>query len=465
LGLGGRWLLKCHRLEEATTNPTDPERQGLLARLAREEDRLVRTGIAVLLALVLAEVAVVQPVVWFAPDLLAGVSQADLKGFVDLLRAVALLGSVVVVAVGLVVGSRLGSPAQPAEETEGQREQRWLWQMLDTFSEGVVAFDHQGRVAFANQAATQLLQRRALPDGTPMAAFADVPRLRTTVAAALLDRRLETVELRTPGPPSRTLLARAAPCEDGAMLLMVDITDMRAAVEAREAFLSDAAHELRTPVAGISMGLEALSMGGLDDPTSAASLLGGVERQAARLQNLLEGLLSLARLESGAAPLELQPVWVREAALAVVDLQGNEAATRIALEGPSDAWVRADPSALDRMLTNLVTNALRYTDGEVVIRWGAAVHGVRIAVEDRGPGLDDADKERVFERFRRLDSGRATKTGGTGLGLAIVKSLAERCGGRVWCEDNAPTGCRFVIELESTPVPVPTAPERAPLEL
>ncbi len=423
----------------------------------------MRAGVAILLAVALAEACIVQPVVWFGPELLVGASEAQLGRVVDLLRGGVWVGAIAIVVLGLVTGvqlARAGHAAasrQDAETAEQRREQRWLWLMLDTFSEGVVAFDHRGRVAFANQAATQLLQRRGLPDGTPMAAFADVPRLRTTVARALLDRQLETVELRTPGPPGRTLLARAAPCDDGAMLLMVDITDMRAAVEAREAFLSDAAHELRTPVAGIAMGLEALSMGGLEDPASTSDLLCGVERQANRLQNLLEDLLSLARLDSGASPLELQPVWIREAAESIVALQ-SDAADRISLDGRDDMWVSADPRALDQILTNLVANAVRYTTDDIVVRWRPSVHGVRIEVEDRGPGLGDDDKHRVFERFRRVDSGRATSAGGTGLGLAIVKSLTERLGGEVWCEDNAPTGCRFVVELDASTEPQPTAP-------
>ncbi|MCA9573189.1 MAG: PAS domain-containing protein, partial [Myxococcales bacterium] len=217
-----------------------------------------RLALAVLLALVVAELVVVQPVrVW-------GAGLADdperFARLVDLLRAAVWLPTPVVVGLGYYVGRM---PTTVASRPESQRW-RWLWNMLDTFSEGMVGFDHDGRVAFANQAALRMLGRTALPDGTPMAAFADVPRLRTTVAHALLDGRMDTVEVRAPG--ARTLLARAAPCDDGALLLLVDVTAERAAIEAREAFLSDAAHELRTPVAAVSMGIEALEMGALAEP-------------------------------------------------------------------------------------------------------------------------------------------------------------------------------------------------------
>ncbi|MCB9671455.1 MAG: PAS domain-containing sensor histidine kinase [Alphaproteobacteria bacterium] len=396
-----------------------------------------RLALAVLLALVVAELVVVQPVrVW-------GAGLADdperFARLVDLLRAAVWLPTPVVVGLGYYVGRM---PTTVASRPESQRW-RWLWNMLDTFSEGMVGFDHDGRVAFANQAALRMLGRTALPDGTPMAAFADVPRLRTTVAHALLDGRMDTVEVRAPG--ARTLLARAAPCDDGALLLLVDVTAERAAIEAREAFLSDAAHELRTPVAAVSMGIEALEMGALAEPGQARRMLDGIARHNERMKQLLDDLLSLARLESGAEPLELAPVNLGEVVGSAVEAVDEEG--RVEVVSMQGTWVQADELALYRVLDNLLANALAYSDDRVEVALSAHGPAVRITVADRGPGLAGDLKERVFDRFFRVDAARARRAGGTGLGLAIVRGLVERSDGRVWAEDNPGGGTRFVVEL------------------
>lgn len=393
-----------------------------------------RLVLATFVALIVAEGVVLQPVRFWGPTLAS--EPTHFARLVDLFRAAIWVGTTIVTAVGFWAGSASGLP------TRSDRQQRWLWNMLDTFSEGMVAFDHGGRVAFVNQAALGMLGRRALPNGTPMAAFADFPRLRTTVAHALLDGRMETVEVRS---VNRTLLARAAPCDDGALLLLVDVSSERAAIESREAFLSDAAHELRTPVAAIGMGLEALDMGGLAEPERARQLLAGVERHNARMAQLLEDLLSLARLESGAEDVDLVALELVETVAAAIEALDEE--ERVTLRGPEVVWVIADELAVYRVVDNLVANALRYSQGPVEVTLTHAGDRVRLEVTDSGPGLPDALKERVFERFFRVDTARTRRAGGTGLGLAIVRELVERLDGRVWVEDAASGGARFVVTL------------------
>jgi signal transduction histidine kinase len=400
-----------------------------------------RLALLVFASVAVVELLIVQPLAWLGPALIRQPG-AVFEPFVDVVRALAWLTAVVVAGVGFTIG-RTALDRGPEQE---DRRQRWLWSVLDSFSEGIVAFDAKGRVAFANRAALAHLQRRALPDGTPMAAFADVPRLRSSVATALLDRVPVTVELLAAGPPPRFLMALACPVDDGAVLLMVDVTEMRAAVQAREAFLSDAAHELRTPVAGVLASAEALSLGGIDDPVRGGQLVEGIVRQATRLRRLVDDLMALVRLESGAAALDVEPHDLRS----LVDgVMGGlpEGAERVRLVGGVRLEVLVDALGFERVVRNLVENALRYTEGPVDLAWGREPEGVWLAVCDAGPGVPDADKDKIFERFYRIDASRSRAVGGTGLGLAIVRELVEQFGGRVRCEDNHPVGARFVVTL------------------
>lgn len=119
----------------------------------------------------------------------------------------------------------------------------------------------------------------------------------------------------------------------------------------------------------------------------------------------------------------------------------------MSVEAGPPTTIRADTLGFERVLRNLVENALRYTDGPVTVSWGRSPEGVWLAVSDQGPGIPDAHKGRVFDRFHRVDTGRSRQLGGTGLGLAIVRELVERFGGTVDVEDVAPTGARFVVRL------------------
>lgn len=391
--------------------------------------------LAVLAGVVLMELLIVQPFRVFGLDFAADGQR--FARLVDLLRAAVWTATPVVVGLGFLGG--LGGGEDPVTK---ENPERWLWTMLDTFTEGMVGFDHQGRVAFANQSALRMLGRSALPDGTPMAAFADIPRLRTTVARALLEGTMETVEVQVQ-PGRRILLARAAPCDEGALLLMVDVTSERAVIETREAFLSDAAHELRTPVAGIQLGVEALELGGMRDEARGPRLLAGVGRHAERMRLLLDDLLSLARIGSSELR-EIEDVALADVFDGVLDELPTTAG--LVLECSELAYVRTDGLALHRVVVNLIRNGLWYGQN-VYGSVGFLGDRLRITIDDDGPGIPEAIRERVFERFFRADDGRTRERGGTGLGLAIVKELVERDDGCVWVEASPMGGARFVVEL------------------
>jgi signal transduction histidine kinase len=211
----------------------------------------------------------------------------------------------------------------------------------------------------------------------------------------------------------------------------------------RRDLVADAAHELRTPISALRAVLENAVDG--VEPADPEDLLD----QVTRLGALADRLLDLSRLEAGAAVLQRRPVPVRElvrrAREAVAAAPGPPVDP--AEDVPEELTVRADPDRLVQVLTNLLENARRHAPGApVTVRArGTPEGGVRIEVEDRGPGLDPADVERIFERFARADRSRSAP--GSGLGLAIARSVVVLHGGAIHAEPVVPHGCRVVLAL------------------
>lgn len=219
--------------------------------------------------------------------------------------------------------------------------------------------------------------------------------------------------------------------------------DRLAAATVRErAFLADAAHELRSPLASMRAQLEVAAAH--PDSTSSAELATGTLQETERLAALVDDLLVLARLEAGA--------WSVETVVDIAELAG--------VPGQGPHLVRGDPRGLARALANLVANARQHARGAVevtVIRTAAKT--IEVHVDDDGPGIAAADRDRVFERFVRLDDSRARADGGSGLGLAIVRATVQAHGGTVTATDSPLGGARFVLTF---PAAISPATDQAP---
>jgi two-component system phosphate regulon sensor histidine kinase PhoR len=220
----------------------------------------------------------------------------------------------------------------------------------------------------------------------------------------------------------------------------------------RRDFVANVSHELRTPVSVIQANAETLATGALGDSATAPVLVGAIHRNAERLTDLIEDLLDLSRLEAGQYKVDIEPVAVGAAALRAVEALERVAAgrgTAIEVEVPGDLTAAADAGALHQVLVNVVTNAIVHTPetSRVAIRAAVRAGRVRIEVADDGPGIPAAQRERIFERFYRIDPGRSRAMGGTGLGLSIVKHLVDVMGGQVGVRDNQPRGAVFWIDL------------------
>jgi signal transduction histidine kinase len=223
-------------------------------------------------------------------------------------------------------------------------------------------------------------------------------------------------------------------------------TSLERLFDARRELVAWASHDLRTPLANIQAMLEALQDGVMEPAEALPSL----EEQTRVLSSLVDDLFELAQIDSGALGLELQEAPI--AGPVRTSLRGVEAEARlkgIRLDSEVDDAVRARfaPSELQRVLQNLLTNALRHTpsDGAVAVRVSAGSDEVQVTVEDTGDGLGEEARERMFERFWRGDRARSTRGGG--LGLAIARALVEAQGGRIWAEDRPGGGARVSFTL------------------
>jgi signal transduction histidine kinase len=227
--------------------------------------------------------------------------------------------------------------------------------------------------------------------------------------------------------------------------------DLEALFDARRQLVAWASHDLRTPVASIQAMLEAIE----DGLASSEEYLPALRQQTQTLASLIDDLFELARLDAGALTLELHETQLAEVvAECVRGLEAEARARRVHLENQLEGAlpdVRCAPEQVQRVLLNLLTNALRHTpsDGSVVVRARPHADELEVLVEDTGSGLSGEAQQRMFERFWRGERARTrTRTnGGAGLGLAIAQGFVEAQGGRLWAENRPEGGARFAFTL------------------
>jgi len=347
---------------------------------------------------------------------------------------------------------------QLAERVASLRTQEArLGAVLDAMVEAVLVTDGQGRIVLANRAMEQL-------------AGADVTG-RTPAEAVRSPQLAEAVTLARQGQPSgaemdilvdddrRTLVAQVAPLpyRAGVVAVLHDVSEQHRIDRVRRDFVANASHELRTPLTAIRGFAETLLGGAVDQPQAARRFLDVILRHTLRLQAIVDDMVALSKAESPDQEYRLESVDVWAVADEVVrGLESQARDKNVALSlTPDEGPVRAlaNVRAVDQILVNLVDNGIKYTPPGGAVRVAVRDEGTRVVIEvaDTGPGIGQEHLERIFERFYRVDKGRAREVGGTGLGLAIVKHLAVRIGADVDVTSTPGKGTTFTVLLNPVP--------------
>ena len=339
--------------------------------------------------------------------------------------------------------------------TEIASERRRFEEILEGMGEALIALDEFRRVTLVNRAAVVMLGQTEQPLGRTILELVRVPELN-----ALLNEvnpgGQATSEFDLGPVAPRRVLASARRREAGDyVIVLLDVTELRRLERVRRDFVSNVSHELRTPVSIIKANAETLLDGALDDAEASRRFLASISTHADRLASLISDLLDISRIEEGKYELRPEPVPVDQAlrrAMSALETLAAEKRIAIRVEPVGDLRIRCDARALDQVLFNLVDNAVKYTqpDGHVALRGSARDGRIVLEVADDGPGVEPKHRERLFERFYRVDTGRSREMGGTGLGLAIVKHLAGAMGGAVGMRPADGRGSVFWISLPAS---------------
>ncbi|MCX6108999.1 MAG: ATP-binding protein [Proteobacteria bacterium] len=222
----------------------------------------------------------------------------------------------------------------------------------------------------------------------------------------------------------------------------------------RRDFVANVSHEIKTPLTSIKGYVETLLSGAINEPRTSMRFLEKIERNSERLSNLVQDLLSLARIEATEETLKLTATDWCEVITSVIARNEDvitQKSLRVKVSGISTPQlVMGDREAMTQVLDNLLTNAIKYTPegGRVSVVLSAKGAQTRLEVEDTGIGIPPEHLDRIFERFYRVDKARSRELGGTGLGLSIVKHLAAAMGGDVQVESSVGIGSKFTVRLQ-----------------
>ena len=352
-----------------------------------------------------------------------------------------------------------------------ERQRAELNRLLESVSEGILHLDGQGRVVRANRASRRLLSLPEDVEGMPIGSAVRSAELRTLLQRASLEPALPPREIAFDETTLVVTARRLGPAADaretrdagGLAVAIADLTAIRRLEAVRRDFVANASHELKTPLTSIRGYAETLRDESLP-PAMRSQFIATISSNAERLQHIVDDLLDLSRLESGTwTPV----VTVLDPHVVAVEAWADFAPAAVARQieftvvADTEARLDADPAAMRQILSNLYSNAVRYTPArgriEVRIRdWTVPrdltvrdrrLRFLALEVRDTGSGIPLDALPHIFERFYRVDPARSRAEGGTGLGLSIVKHLAESMGGTIEAESQLGAGTTVRIIL------------------
>jgi two-component system phosphate regulon sensor histidine kinase PhoR len=344
------------------------------------------------------------------------------------------------------------------EAMEQQRNEQDA--VFSSMTEGVLAVDSEMRIISMNDTASGMLQVDPnAAKGRPILEVARNMALHDLVLDALQSEEPVEAELTISHGVPRYLMAQGTVLRNGtgqamgAVIVLNDVTRLRRLEAMRQDFVANVSHELKTPITSIKGFVETLLDEPDPSPENTRRFLQIIEKQANRLDAIIEDLLSLSRLEqTKGASFEIDRASVLPIIEAAVELcrhQADARAIRIQVDCPPDLTAQANPSLLEQGLVNLINNAVKYSDEGQAVSVRAHEEGGNMLIEviDKGAGIHANELERIFERFYRVDKARSRDLGGTGLGLSIVKHIAQVHAGTVRVASTPGEGSTFTLQL------------------
>ncbi|MBC5737323.1 sensor histidine kinase [Lawsonibacter faecis] len=331
--------------------------------------------------------------------------------------------------------------------------------ILECMDEGLILLDEAGSVLALNRAAKRLFGVGEDSDGSSVLLLTRSRALRQALQTVRADKTPVVLDIEDLAFGERSLRMFLSPVSGrqyegesvGCSILISDVTDLKRAEGIRSEFTANVSHELKTPLTSIKGFTDMLSTGMVKDPEDQKRFFSMIGVEVDRLIELINDILKLSELESVAIEQCEERADVLEAAKAAETLLSQAAASAgitLSVAGmPAEAAIPA--GRLKELMLNLMENGVKYNEpgGRVDVRVSADERFVTATVSDTGIGIPEEARQRIFERFYRVDKGRARKNGGTGLGLAIVKHILQLYGGSVSVESEPGRGSAFTVKL------------------
>ena len=332
---------------------------------------------------------------------------------------------------------------------------------LDTLflhmTDGVVAFDHTGRLIHRNPAAVTMLGRTLGEDSRYDQLFGSLYPMEQILAL----RRPDYAEAQQV-VGDRMLELYLAPFSSdqekgGVLIVLHDVTEQHRNEERRKEFVANVSHELRTPLTNVRSYAETLRSAEGDIPQEMEnSFLDIIISETDRMTHIVQDLLTLSRLDAGNTEMRFAPFSFRESVANVCRANAMEARRHshtltctLAEDMPE---ISGDRQRLEQVVTNILGNAIKYTPdgGHIAVTGGGSGRSVWVEVTDDGIGIPEKDRDRIFDRFYRVDKARSRESGGTGLGLSIAKEIVERHHGslRLVPREGRGTTIRLVLPID-----------------
>lgn len=329
--------------------------------------------------------------------------------------------------------------------------------LLENINLGVMVIDNQGFIQLVNPMMDQLLGINKSAKGRSYQSVIKSSQLVHLIKQVGQTKKTTQGEIEFYVPKTIYSEVTVLPYHDSLqrpsiLVLLYDISKIKRLEAVRSEFVANASHELRTPITAIKGFSETLKDGALQDPLFAKEFVDIIYKESNRLETIVEDILALSRIEKNTDNQEETVMDLVELATNIIQslkAKLDKKEIDLVLKGDSELAYYGSYHRIEQVLTNLIDNAINYSDrgGQITVSIVSKGKYIQLTVSDTGIGIPAEDLERIFERFYRVDKARSRNSGGTGLGLSIVKNLVHNMGGTISVKSQVGKGSRFIVTL------------------